>query len=142
MRKICLFIIALLLSFSCSKDGDGVGNDTFFSPPTWIQGEWVLISSQSYSLPNGMEFTKDDFITIYNNPDGIYRESQNWFFGVGTRTLPPPNEQFSTNNYVIICHYVMTDNIYDFTYISDSEIRGSRKDTKYGGFVEFTLTRK
>lgn len=139
MRKICLFIITLLLSFSCSKDSD-VGNDTFFSPPTWIQGEWIITSEEHFSIPNltGLEFTNNDFIMVYDE----YSQSENWFLNTVTNPAVYATEQISTTNYIISMHYILNTQVYNFTQNSDSEISCSYKSERYDSVWNFTLTRQ
>jgi len=140
MRKICLFIIALLLSFSCSKDGDGVGNDTFFSPPTWIQGEWEANGIDS----NGNTHT-EVFIFTQNNliAQGInYNERINWV----SEKYFTPTEQISTTNYKINLDGIGFTVIYNFSKISDYEIncvyeRGENNDWSNRIIINYTLTR-
>ena len=142
MRKICLFIIAFLLLFSCSKDGDDIhgGKDTFFSPPIWIQGEWIITSEEHFSNPNlrGLEFTNNDFIFVY---DG-YSESQNSFINNVNSPVVYATEQISATNYIISMHYILSTGVYNFTQNSDSEISCSFKFDEYNTVWNVTLTRQ
>lgn len=146
MRKFCLYMVTLLFLFSCSNEEDGSDNiptnkDTFFSPPTWIQGEWMIISEEHFSNPNlsGLKFTNNDFILVY---DDRY-ESQNWFINKVNSPAVYATEQISTTNYIISMHYILATEVYNFTPNSDSEISCIFKfDDESNRIWNVTLTKK
>lgn len=146
MRKICFFIIGLLLLFSCSKDGDGlndvhVGNDTFFSPPAWIQGEWIITSEEHFGISNikGLKFTNNDFIMVYDE----YSESQNWFINKVNSPAVYATEQISATKYIISMHYILSTEVYNFSQKSDFEISCLFKfDDEYDTVWNVTLTKQ
>lgn len=145
MRKICLYMVALLFLFSCSNDVDGSDNiptnkDTFFSPPAWIQGEWIITSEEHFSNPNlsGLQLTTNDFVFVY---DDRY-ESQNWFIKKVNSPSVYATEQISAKNYIISMHYIISTEVYNFTQNSDSEISCLFKDDEYNRVWNVTLTKK
>ena len=136
LELIALLLSLLLFSTGCSKDDDA----TFFTPPSWIQGDWI-ITSHEYLYPNlnGFEFTNNDFIMVNDE----YRESQNLFLNSVSGNAVYATEQFSANNYIISMHYILTTQVYDFTPISASEISCSYKDIDYPENVKnVILTRR
>lgn len=121
MKKTGLILVAFIILISCSADVGGVfddiavGDNTYFKPPGWIQGAW------SDGDVTGFKFTSNDFIIKYTGGrEGVsYNERINF---LSTKFLSA-TEQISTTNYkVSILHLSINKDIYDFKYVSDSEI--------------------
>ncbi len=146
MKRLGLIIIALLFWTSCSVDVSGafddapIRHDTFFSPPAWIQGEWVgeyTINGNNGS--DSFKFTQDNFIVRgidYN--ERINFVSEKYF---------TPTEQISTTNYTINLKAILFTEIYNFSYISESEVscvyeRGDNDDWSNRVIINYTLTRR
>ncbi|SNR75621.1 hypothetical protein [Lutibacter flavus] len=124
MKNIFLFITIVLLSISCSIDvnsgigGDiHVGNDTFFSPPSWIQGSWsgTFVNSNNVTVSKAYSFTQNDFIAN--------SVSYNERINILSTTYLNRTEQITPSNYQItILHLSVNKDVYHFQYVSDSEI--------------------
>lgn len=145
MSKICLFIIALLLSFSCSVDGVGlgeihVGNDTFFSPPMWIQGDWLgTYTLNGNNGSDSFKFTINNFIARGIN----YNERIN----VVSVKYFTPTVQISATNYSINLKAILYTEKYNFSRISESEMscvfeRGDNDNWNNRVIINYTLTRQ
>jgi len=117
-NKLVLYFSALLFLLSCSADVGDIWNNeynpsskTYFSPPTWIQGEW-RDHDNSYA---NFKFTKNDFIVR----NVSYNERINF---LSTKYLNCTERKSSTNYKITILHLSTNQDIYDFEYVSESRI--------------------
>lgn len=62
MKKILLFVSAVILSVSCSSDDNESNNSSTYiiTPPEWIQGTWL----REFDSSVGYKFTTNDFCQI------------------------------------------------------------------------------
>ena len=123
MKRLGLIILALLFSISCSVDVSGafdgapIRNDTYFTPPAWIQGEWAGEYENIYGtmVLKNFIFTQKDFIA-----NGISLNER--INAISTKYLSD-TEQITTTAYKItMLHLSINKDIYDFKYVSNSEI--------------------
>ncbi|WP_372792679.1 hypothetical protein [Lutibacter sp.] len=123
MKRLGLIIMALLFLISCSVDVSGIfdvspiRNDTYFTPPIWIQGEWAgeYVNIYGTKVLKDFRFTQNDFIA-----NGIsYNERIN---AISTTYLSATEQITNTNYKITIMHLSINKDIYDFKYISNSEI--------------------
>ena len=57
MKKLLLVLISTVFLFGCSgSDGDS-GSNSYYNPPTWIQGTWGLKASVN-AYPNDIPYYK------------------------------------------------------------------------------------
>ena len=98
MNKIFQILTIILLLLACSNDTVNK-DETYFSPPNWIQGEWIWENEGGLPNPNivALEFAKTDFILVYKD----YKESQNSFINSVNSTGVYSSEEISTNIYKI-----------------------------------------
>ena len=145
MKRFDFIIMVLLFLTSCSVDTSGIfdnppiRNDTYFTPPAWIQGEWV--GKYTFNGNNGSDsfkFTQNNFIARSIE----YNERINWV----AEKYFTPTEQISTINYNIKLEGIAVAEIYNFSRISESEItcvfeRGDTDDWNNRIVINYTLTR-
>ncbi len=60
-----LFLISCSVDVSGIFDGSPIRNDTYFTPPIWIQGEWAgeYVNIYGTKVLKDFRFTQNDFIT-------------------------------------------------------------------------------
>lgn len=123
MKRLGLIIVVFLFSTSCSVDvsgafdGSPIRNDSYFTPPIWIQGEWAgeYVNINGTKVLKDFRFTQNDFIA-----NGIsYNERIN---AISTKYLSDTEQITNTNYKIIILHLSINKVIYDFKYVSNSEI--------------------
>lgn len=144
MKRIIYFLVVVFL-ISCSSDvspgWDGTiepGNKTYFNPPSWIQGVWINEDNSYYNV----KFTSSDFIIHYDEQSGgvSYNERINL---LGTEYLNC-KEVKSTNRYEITITHLSTNiTVWDFTFISESEIHCDYESVQSGerSVDSFNLTK-
>lgn len=68
MKKILLFVSAVIFSVSCSSDDNEINNssNSKITPPEWIQGTWTKNGA-------GYKFTSDDFCQISPMLDNCWK---------------------------------------------------------------------
>ncbi|PKP28336.1 MAG: hypothetical protein CVU01_04400 [Bacteroidetes bacterium HGW-Bacteroidetes-18] len=123
MKSLGLIIIALLFSTSCSVDVSGafdgtpIRNDTYFTPPIWIQGEWAgeYVNIYGTTISKDFRFTQNDFIA-----NGISLNER--INALSTEYLSDTEQITNTNYIVTILHLSINKDIYNFKYVSNSEI--------------------
>lgn len=123
MKRLGLIIMALLFSTSCSVDvggafdGSPIRNDTYFTPPIWIQGEWAgdYVNIYGTKVSKGFRFTQNDFIA-----NGISLNER--INTISTKYLSDTEQITNTNYKITILHLSINKDIYDFKYVSNSEI--------------------
>ena len=128
--KLALYSVILILLFSCTPSFDLSGmwgenqpplNETYFSPPSWIQGIWAE-DKDGYE---GFKFTQDNF---YASFDYTSNYGLNWNQRINNenRYLNFINctEQISSSEYHIkIIYTKITKTIdYHFTKVSENKI--------------------
>lgn len=115
--------MALLFSTSCSVDVSGafdgtpIRNDTYFTPPIWIQGEWAgeYVNIYGTTISKNFRFTQNDFIA-----NGISLNER--INAISTEYLSDTEQITNTNYIVTILHLSINKDIYNFKYVSNSEI--------------------
>ena len=124
MKNLGILTITITLFFlNCSNTVNWDGNiepsnNTYFSPPSWIQGEWSNNENQYYTF----KFTNNDFIINYDSSTGIgvsYNERINI---LGTTNLSASERITSTSYSITILHLKTNTTIYSFDKISENEI--------------------
>jgi len=137
--------MVLLFLTSCSVDTSGIfdnppiRNDTYFTPPAWIQGEWVgKYTFNGNNNSDSFKFTKDNFIVSgVNYNERINYVSEKYF---------TPTEHITLTNYTINLKAILYTEICNFSRISESEItcvfeRGDTDDWNNRIVINYTLTR-
>ena len=134
-----LSLVFTILLFACSKSGGDIWNSdytpstkTYFSPPSWIQGVWV---DENINL----KFTNNDFIVR----NVSYNERINF---LSTKYLNCTEHKSTTNYKLTILHLSVNIDIYNFEYVSNSEVNciyeSGTEDNWDNRIIEnFTLTR-
>jgi len=117
-----ILIVLVLVFSSCVDSSDygerEVGNETYFNPPTWIQGVWIN-ETNTYE---GFKFTKNDFIIgYYDGSNGV---------SFNQRINDHGQDRMSCKEEISSKKYKITENgitgrirVYDFISISDNEVR-------------------
>lgn len=135
MKKLGLIITVFLCSISCyngagldlwTDDNSPSKNDTYFTPPSWIQGIWGDENYNENGIINfeAFKFSQNDFIVNYyrfsNDEGGV---SLNERINLLSTKYLKATEQISSTNYKItILHLSINQDIYDFKYTSNTEI--------------------
>jgi len=140
--KMVLYFSFLLFLFGCSSDAGDIWNyeynsstKTYFSPPVWIQGEW----DDDNNNYNKFEFTNNDFIVR----NVSYNERINF---LSTKYLNCTEHKSTTNYKLTILHLSVNIDIYNFEYVSNSEVNciyeSGTEDNWDNRIIEnYTLTR-
>lgn len=72
MKKLILLFLSITF-FSCSGDDDSSSSqsNSFFNPPEWIHGKWLV---DDLNMTFGFEFTHDNFIIVQTGANINYGE--------------------------------------------------------------------
>jgi len=127
-KKAIQLFLALSLTSSCSDNLEiDLFNETYFSPPEWIIGTWVVSEddNEEYSFVQSLEFTRDNFIV---NPNGEaheridFNQYINEMRNIFTSQEADIRVQSTENQYRLsISPPIVTDN-YTFKKIDDQTI--------------------
>jgi hypothetical protein len=131
-----VIILVGIVFLSCSKNEDN-SIESFFSPPNWIQGEWIITSEMHVPNPNvdGFKFTNNDFIFVY---DGRYA-SQNSFIKKANSPGVYATDQILDSKYNITMNYILVTDRYIFSKISNSEMSCSYSNVDPPNFRTINL---
>lgn len=117
MKKSLFKLVLLLLVLSCNKDDPYSG--THFSPPKWIQGEWIgMIEYPHFNELNNFTFTKNNFIRDMDGALIDYNERINWV----SEKYFSPTEEITNSYYKINLRAIFFTEVYYFDKLSDSKI--------------------
>ncbi|WP_454945387.1 hypothetical protein [Capnocytophaga granulosa] len=138
MKKIFLFLVALVGIVACSKGDSGSsesggnsggGNVTGYNPPSWIIGTWI----SDLTKTTGYSFTKDDHCMIVHG-------STCYFSGVYANIVSKVEQEIKGDVYTI--KIIMNDgsSTYEKTFkkIADNKIA----ELNLVGEIEYTFTKK
>lgn len=106
MKKILLFVSAVILSASCSSDDNEINNssNSKITPPEWIQGTWL--QDNSYKL--GYKFTTNDFCQILPTTEYCWKS----VVELTNSVTPSDNNKSSISQESSATVYSITLNIY------------------------------
>lgn len=118
--RILFYLFSLFFILSCSGDDNNSGpsdSDSFFNPPEWIQGKWLV------NDPNvifGYEFTNNNFIIVQTGTEINYGEilQMQEEMGVNVST----QEDISDSEYEVKIFIQGTSTTYRFKKINANTI--------------------
>ena len=135
MKKIFLFLVALVSIVACSKsssssdDGGGSGSVAGYNPPSWIIGTWI----SDLTKTTGYSFTKDDHCMIVNG-------STCFFSGAQANIVSKVEQEIKGDVYTIkiIMNGGSSTHEKTFKKIADNKIA----ELNLVGEIEYTFTKK
>lgn len=122
MKKIILLASIAVLSLSCTSDSDSDNNsnnnsNSQITPPSWIQGEWVMedVPSAGYIF-----YTNDLCQTTYGN-QSCMRNYINIY--QGTNVVTNVVQQISETEYKCLITVSGFTNTFHFLRVSENKIK-------------------
>jgi hypothetical protein len=118
--KNLLYVLTALLIFSCSSSDDSSSaSSSAISPPSWIQGRWIM-EGVSNSVEAGYNFSKNDFCLIVFNTQTCFKESNNLLSSGGGYIKV--EEVVNENEYKISITQISSTFTYHFKKITPTKI--------------------
>lgn len=112
MRKL-LFVLSLVILFSCSSSSDDDNSSNLFNPPSWILGTW---SNEIASFV----FKKNDFCTRVSNLESCLND--NLLAAKKTGVSVNVDEEISENEYKFSYTIQGQTSYYHFKKITNTKI--------------------
>lgn len=77
MKKLLLVVFSSVFLFGCSSSDDDSGSNSYYNPPTWIQGTWGYKADGSLyqnDVP-AYKFTSDNFCQLASAFSQCWKET-------------------------------------------------------------------
>lgn len=113
MRKL-LFVLSLVILFSCSSSSDDDNSSNLFNPPSWIQGTW------KDGLSLGYRFSSNDFCLLASSLETCHRQTLEHFQKSGASVNV--DEDISENEYKFSYTIQGQTSYYHFKKITNTKI--------------------
>lgn len=118
--RILFYLFSLFFILSCSGDDNNSGpsdSDSFFNPPEWIQGKWLV---DDPNMTFGFEFTHDNFIIVQTGANINYGETLQMQEDLGVNVST--QEDISDSEYEVKIFIQGTSTTYRFKKINANTI--------------------